>query len=77
METVILNKKGSIKLPEKIRQRMHLKTDTEFIVLEGADTLTLKRIYKPSSGDFEKLVDWGTKFAKEKGITPEDVLEDD
>jgi len=78
METVILNKKGSIELPRKIRQRMHLKTNTEFIVLGGTDTLTLKRIYKPSfDDDFEKLVDWGTKFAKERGITPDDVLEDD
>ena len=56
---------------------MHLKADTEFIVLEGADSLTLKRIHKPSVDDFEKLVDWGAKFAAEKGITPEDVLEDD
>ncbi|ODS34947.1 MAG: hypothetical protein A7316_04765 [Candidatus Altiarchaeales archaeon WOR_SM1_86-2] len=77
METAVLNKKGGIEIPKKIRQRMQLKPNTEFIVLESADTLTLKRIYKPSSEDFEKLVGWGTKFAKEKGITHEDVLEDD
>jgi len=56
---------------------MRLKESTEFIILEGKDSLTLKRIYKPTSKDFEDIVDWGTKFAKEKGITPEDVLEDD
>ena len=75
METVILSKKGSIEIPGKIRQRMRLKESTEFIILEGKDSLTLKRIYKPVAKDFEDIVDWGTKFAKEKGITPEDVLE--
>ena len=37
--------------------------------------LNKKAGYKPASKDFEELVDWGTKFAKEKGIKPEDVLE--
>jgi len=32
---------------------------------------------KPTSKDFEELVCWGTKFAKEKGIKPDDVIEDD
>jgi len=77
METVILNKKGNIEIPKEIRQRMRLKSNTEFIVLEGEDSLTLKRIYKPASEDFEELVDWGTKFAKERGIKPDDVVKDD
>ena len=77
METVILNKKGIIEIPKKIRQRMQLKSNTKFIVLEDKDSLILKRIYDPSSKEFEELVDWGTRFAKEKGINPEAVLKDD
>ncbi|PKP59944.1 MAG: hypothetical protein CVT88_00255 [Candidatus Altiarchaeales archaeon HGW-Altiarchaeales-1] len=78
MQTVTLNKKGSIEIPKKIRQRMYLNPNTKFIILESEDSLTLKRIYKPQlSDDFEKLVDFGIKFAKEKGITQEDVLKDD
>ncbi len=49
---------------------MYLNPNTKFIIPESVDSLILNRIYKPQlSDDFEKLVDFGIKFAKEKRIT--------
>jgi hypothetical protein len=37
----------------------------------------MKKIDVPSEEDFEELVEWGTEHREERGITKEDVLEDD
>jgi len=40
-------------------------------------SIILKKVQYPTIDDFEELVDWGTKFAKEKGIKEEDALKND
>ena len=77
MELTKLTPKGYIRIPEDIRGRLKLKPNTSFVIFAVDDTLMLKKIITPSIEDFEKLVDWGTKFAKKKGIKPEDIVTND
>ena len=41
------------------------------------DTIIFKKLELPTIKDFEKLAKFGREFAKRKGITESDVLEDD
>ena len=63
--------KGQIVIPQDIRDELDIKPGTKFAVYGKNDTVVLKKIATPTIADFEKLVDFGTKFAKKKGIKSE------
>jgi AbrB family looped-hinge helix DNA binding protein len=63
-ETTTLSTKGQIVIPEDIRESMHLKPGTKFVVIGMNDTLMLKRIEKPR---FERFDEMAAK-AREKTI---------
>jgi len=76
-ELTKLTPEGCVVIPEDIRRDLGLEANTQFVIFGRDDTLTLKRVESPSVEDFEKLSEWGTKFAEKKGIKEEDVLKDD
>lgn len=63
--------KGQIVIPQSIREKLGIKEGTAFAAYGTKDTVILKKIKTPTIEDFERLVDWGVKFAKEKGIKSE------
>ncbi len=67
--------KGQVVIPESIRKRLHIMPGTKFATYGKKDIVILKKIKTPTIEDFEKLVDFGTKFAKEKGINSEKDVE--
>ena len=69
--------KGQVVIPQEVRRELRIEEGTKFAVFGKGDTIILKRISVPTVKDFEKLVSFGAKFAKKKGIKKEDVLEDD
>ncbi len=69
--------KGQVVIPQEIRKKLKIGDGTKFAVYGSGDTIIFKRLEMPTVKDFEKLVDFGVKFAKEKGIKEKDVLEDD
>jgi AbrB family looped-hinge helix DNA binding protein len=69
--------KGQVVIPNSIREKLNIKSGAKFAVYGREDTIIFKKIEMPSVDDFEKLVDFGTKFAVKKGIKEKDVLEGD
>ena len=69
--------KGQVVIPQEIRERLKIKEGTKFAVYGSGDTIVFKRLEIPTAKDFEKVVDFGVKFARQKGIKEKDVLEDD
>lgn len=77
VELVTTTSFGSLTLPKSIIEDLNVKEGTKFVVFNDGDAIFLKKVETPTLDDFEEMVDWGVKFAKEKGIKPEDVIEDD
>ena len=69
--------KGQVVIPQEIREELKIKSGTKFVVYGRGDTIIFKKLEMPTINDFEKLVNFGTKFAKRKGIKESDVLDDD
>ncbi|MBI4149648.1 AbrB/MazE/SpoVT family DNA-binding domain-containing protein [Candidatus Woesearchaeota archaeon] len=69
--------KGQVVIPQAIREQMKIGSGTKFAVYGRGDTIILKRMSLPTIKDFERLAAFGREFAKRKGITEKDVLEDD
>ncbi len=67
--------KGQVVIPEEIRKRLHIIPGTKFAAYGKKDIVILKKINTPTAEDFERLVDFGIKFAKEKGIKSEKDVE--
>ena len=78
MEEIEITKtsmKGQVVIPEGIRKKLHIKPGTKFAAYGKKDIVILKKIKTPTVEDFEKLVDFGIKFAREKGIKSEKDVE--
>ncbi len=76
MTDVVLTKmstKGQIVIPKAIRELMDIKEGDVFAMFSIRDTILLKRIEIPSEESFERMMKAGQEFAKEKGITRDDV----
>ncbi|MDI6655660.1 MAG: AbrB/MazE/SpoVT family DNA-binding domain-containing protein [Methanobacteriota archaeon] len=77
IETTTASPKGQVVIPQSLRKQLKIEPGTKFAVYGKKDTLIFKKIEMPTVEDFEKLVDFGVKFARRKGIKEEDVLKDD
>lgn len=64
--TTKMSSKGQIVIPDKIRELLHLKQGTEFVVLSSEGTVILKPIF-PS--DFSSTLNQAKKEAKKARIT--------
>jgi AbrB family looped-hinge helix DNA binding protein len=76
MTDVVLTKmstKGQIVIPKAMRELMNIKEGDVFAMFCIRDTILLKHVKIPSEESFEKLMKEGQEFAKEKGITRDDV----
>lgn len=67
--------KGQVVIPESIRKKLHITAGTKFAAYGKKDIVVLKKINTPTVEDFEKLVDFGIKFAKGAGIKSEKDVE--
>lgn len=68
-----LSSKGQIVVPRRIRDRLHLADGEIFLIFGTDDTLILKRVQKPTTATFKKMLARGRKLAKERGLSPKDI----
>ena len=73
VEVTVTSIKGQVVIPQSIRNELGIVPGTRFAAYGNKDMVILKKIKTPNIAEFEKLVNFGTKFAKEKGITEKDV----
>jgi len=77
VEVTTISPKGQVVIPQEIREKLKISEGVKFAVYGSGDTIIFKRLEVPTVKDFERLAAFGRKFAKKKGITEKDVLEDD
>jgi len=77
VEITTVSQKGQVVIPQEIREKLGVKEGMKFAVYGSDGMIIFKRLEIPTVKDFKRLVDSGTKFAKQKGIKEKDVLEDD
>lgn len=77
VEMTTASPKGQVVIPQNLRKQLGVKPGTKFAVYGRGDTIVFKKVEMPTMEDFEKLVSWGTEFAKKKGVKEEDVLKND
>jgi AbrB family looped-hinge helix DNA binding protein len=77
VEITTISPKGQVVIPQEIREGLKIKPGTKFAVYGNRDTVIFKKISMPTVEDFIELNKWGQNFAKERGIKPKDVLNDD
>lgn len=73
--TTKMSSKGQIVIPEEIRNALHLKAGTKFVVVGEGDVVVLKTITPPppSSSEFKEMILKAREAAYEAGMTPEDI----
>lgn len=72
-ETTKVSSRGQVVIPRSVRDKVDLKEGEVLVVFGEGDTIVLKRVQVPDEEELKQLLDWGASFAKEQGITREDV----
>jgi len=73
VSTTKMSSKGQIVIPEDIRNRLGLKTGSQFIVLGDRDVVILKSLNPPSMDEFDDLIFKARKQAKAVNLRKADI----
>ena len=74
MTTIIkMSSKGQIVIPQNIRKKMNLEEGNLLLVLEGKDSICLKKIELPKIKSWEEATKPFREAAKKSGFTKEDL----
>jgi len=73
IEITSMSSRGQVVIPLDIREHLGLREGEKFVVVGEEDTVILKKITMPTFKNFDKLIEKTQQFAKQKGITKEDV----
>jgi AbrB family looped-hinge helix DNA binding protein len=73
LETTRLSSKGQIVIPEKIREDLHLKEGSQFVVMGQKDVILLKTIQPLPADEFNSLIKTARQQAKAAGLKKTDL----
>lgn len=73
ISTTKLSSKGQVVIPEDIRNRLHLHSGDQFLVIAEEDVIILKTIAHPSMDEYKVLINKARKAAREVGLTTDDI----
>lgn len=68
-----VSSKGQVVIPRELRDNAKLKEGEKLLVYGDKNTIVLKKVESPVK-EFENLVSFSKKFAKQKGIKKSDVF---
>ena len=71
--TTRMSSKGQVVIPEEIRQRLGLRSGTQFVVVADRDVVILRAIMPPSMDQFEDLISAARKAARGSRMKRSDV----
>jgi AbrB family looped-hinge helix DNA binding protein len=72
-EVTKMSSKGQVVIPQRLRDRMHIKEGSKFAVVGMDDTIILKKLEPPKWEDFDRAVGKLRKLGKEKDISEKAV----
>jgi AbrB family looped-hinge helix DNA binding protein len=73
LTTTRMSSKGQVVIPEEIRDRLGLRSGTQFVVVGDRDVVILKAIAAPSMKDFDNLIAQARHQARKSGLKRSDV----
>jgi AbrB family looped-hinge helix DNA binding protein len=68
LTTTRMSSKGQVVIPEEIRDRLGLRSGTQFVVVGERDVVILKAISAPSMKEFDKLIVQARQQARKSGF---------
>ena len=72
-EVTSVSSKGQVVLPKTVREALSLYAGSKLIVFTDGENILLKPITTPSLDEFESLMEKSQKWAKEVGMTENDI----
>ena len=73
VSTTKMSSKGQVVIPEQIRERLSLKTGSQFVVVGDKDVVILKRIAAPALDEFDGLIRKARSQARSVGLKKSDI----
>lgn len=73
LATTRMSSKGQVVIPEDVRNRLHLETGAQFVVVGEDDVVILKTITSPSMKEFDGLALKARRQAHASGMKRTDV----
>ena len=74
-EMTAISSKGQVVLPKAIRDSLSLTPGAKLMVFSDGENILLKPIRKPDLSEFHALMDGAAQWAKEAGMTEEDIAD--
>jgi looped-hinge helix DNA binding domain, AbrB family len=71
--TTRMSSKGQVVIPEDIRNRLGLKSGSQFVVVGDKDVVILKNITTPTIDQFDTLIKTARRQAKAAGLKKSDI----
>jgi antitoxin PrlF len=72
-EVTSVSSKGQVVLPKNVREALSLETGSKLLVFTDGDNILLKPICEPDIKEFDSLMKESSKWAKEVGMTENDI----
>ncbi|MBQ6745386.1 MAG: AbrB/MazE/SpoVT family DNA-binding domain-containing protein [Acidaminococcaceae bacterium] len=72
-DVTALSSKGQVVLPKLIRDSMRIGPGARLIVISDGSSIILKPVPMPDISEFQHLMDAASAWAKEVGMTEEDI----
>lgn len=73
IDVLTLSTKGQLVLPNDLRKNLSLEPGDKLVAYWSNGSIVLKKLELPTESDFEKEIDKTVLFAKENGITEQDI----
>jgi len=73
LTTTRMSSKGQVVIPEEIRDRLGLRSGTQFVVVGNRDVVILKAISAPSMKEFDNLIAQARQQARRSGLRKSDI----
>jgi AbrB family looped-hinge helix DNA binding protein len=68
-----VSSRGQVVIPQRLRNRMNIRTGERFAVIGEDNTIILKKLEMPSFQGIDKLLASTRDFVQKSGIKPSDV----
>ena len=73
VDVLTVSSKGQVVLPASMRRALSITSGTKFAAYAAGDVIMLKMIDIPSESDFKSMLGEARQWAREVGLTEDDV----
>ncbi len=74
-DVTAISSKGQVVIPKNIRDSLELMPGTRMIIFTDGNNILLKPLEQPNINEFRNLMDSANQWAKDVGMTSDDIDE--